>query len=430
VVTQWGVTHPFWGVCGRRTRRARRATVGWESIDHDDTEADGAVVIRARSVLVAIGAGLVAAGVLIPTAHAQTPPPSSPPDLGLPPATTRPPTAEAPGTTIGGGGSTRRSGEADDGSFGATLTEPRTLVAALALALGLGVAVGAALYLRRYRRRQRELLKEWANASADAVAAKLAEADQKLAEADHKLAEADQQKSELLALVSHELGKPLTAARRFVDTVRLHWGELPEARRRDLLDRASLNADELSRLVRQLLDFSGLDAQRVTMTPQPILVSETVERTLDDLGPVLADHRVYVDMPDGLTILADVAAFGDVLTNLLTNAAKFSPPGRRIIVSATLADGAVDMSISDEGRGIPREEQALIFDPFYQSPSNKGSQRGTGIGLTIAKRFTEMQGGELAVVSEPGLGSTFWVTMPAAAGPARKLGDTHHGVAS
>jgi signal transduction histidine kinase len=216
---------------------------------------------------------------------------------------------------------------------------------------------------------------------------------------------------------------------RFVDTVRLHWGELPETRRRDLLDRASLNADELNRVVGQLLDFSRLDAQRIKMTTQPVLVSEAVERALDELRPVLANHHVYVDIPDGLVILADVTAFGDVLTNLLTNAAKFSPAGRRIIVSATRADGAVDMSISDEGSGIPREEQGRIFDPFYQLPSSKGSRRGTGIGLTIAKRFTELQGGQIAVVSEPGLGSTFWVTMPAAAGPVHKTGHTHHDLA-
>lgn len=419
--------------------RGRQTTVGWESNDHD-TEADGAVltagagraVIRRRSVFVAVGAVLVAVGVLAPpVAHAQTPPSSSPPDLGLPPATTRP--LEVPGETGGGTGSSRDSAEADDESFGAavvrTVTEPSALVGVVALALGVGVAVGAALYLRRFRHRQRELLEEWADASADAVTAKLAEAERQKSEL-LALAEGGQQKRELLALVSQELGAPLTAVKRLVDTVRLHWGELPEARRRDLLDRASVNADELNRLVGQLLDFSRLDAQRVAMTPQPIRVSEAVERTLDDLGPVLADHRVYVDIPDGLVILADVAAFGDVLTNLLTNAAKFSRAGRRIIVSATRADGAVDMSVSDEGSGIPREEQELIFDPFYQSPSNKGSRRGTGIGLTIAKRFTEMQGGEIAVVSEPGLGSTFWVTLPAAAGPVPKIGDTHHEVAS
>jgi signal transduction histidine kinase len=379
----------------------------------------------------------LAAGVPAPTvAHAQTPPPSSPPDLGLPPATPVP-EVEPPAATASN--QAPRSGEADEGSFG--VTEPSVLVGALALVLGLGVALGAALYLRRYRRRQRELLGELQQ-TEDTVAAqlaeanrklaeanrKLADADHKLADADRKLAEMDQQKAELLALVSHKLGTPVTAVKKFVDTMRLHWGELPEAARRDLLDRASLHVDELNRLVSQLRDFTRLDARRVTMTPQPILVSEAVQRALDDLRPVLADHHVFVDIPDGLAILADVRAFGDVLTHLLTNAVKFSSAGKRIIISASLVDGAVDMSISDEGSGIPREEQKLIFDPFYQSPTNKASRRGTGIGLTIAKRFIEMQGGEIAVVSEPGLGSTFWVTMPAADGPVRKRDATRHEV--
>ena len=382
--------------------------------------------MRARCALVAVGAGLVAVGILVPmSASAQIPPPSTVPDLGLPPATTRPADVQEPGAV--GGGSSRHSGGADDGSFGADFvrpfTEPGALLGALILALGLGVVVGAALHLHRSRRgphshRQPEPREESAPAPANDRAVAAERADE------------EQQESELLALVSHEMRTPLTAVKRYVDTLRLHWGELPEGRRRDLLDRASLNTDELDRLVRQLLDFSRLDAQRVTMMPQPTLVSDVVERTLDDLGPVLADHHVYVDIPDGLAILADVAALGDVLTNLLTNAAKFSPAGRRIIVSATRADGGVDVSVSDEGGGIPRAEQELIFDPFYQSPSNKGSRRGTGIGLTIAKRFTEMQGGQLAVVSEPGLGSTFWITMPAAAGPARKIGDTHLEVVS
>jgi signal transduction histidine kinase len=401
-------------------------------------------VIRARSALIALCAGLVTVGVLVPAgAHAQDPPAPSPPDLGLPPATARPPQAETPAETSGGtGGSSRDSGASDE-SFGAavvnTFTEPGGLVGALIVALAIAAIVGVVLRLSRSRRQSRrrprsrrvhrEPSEQRAEASTDSLAAKLAEADQQKHEL-RALAQADQQKNELLVLIAHELRTPLTAVERFVDTVRLHWGELPETRRRDLLDRASLNADELNRLVGQLLDFSRLDTHRIKMTRQPILVSEAVERALDELRPVLANHHVYVDIPDGLVILADVAAFGDVLTNILTNAAKFSPAGRRIIVSATRADGAVDMSISDEGSGIPREEQERIFDPFYQLPSNKGSRRGTGIGLTIAKRFTELQGGQIAVVSEPGLGSTFWVTMPGAAGPAHKTGDTHHEVAS
>jgi signal transduction histidine kinase len=359
------------------------------------------------------------------SASAQVPPPSTVPGLGLPPAPTRPADVQEPGAVSGG---------ADDGSFGASIvrpfTEPGALVGALILALGLGVVVGAALHLHgsrrgprfrrrpRSHRRQREPLAQSVPAPAHEHAVTA------------ELADADQQKSEFLVRVSNEMREPLTAVKGCVDTVRLHWGELHEARRRDLLDRASLNADELNRLVGQVLDLFRLDARPVTMTPQPILVSDAVERTLKDLGPALADHDVYLDIPGGVAILADVAAFGEVLTNLLTNAAKFSPAGRRIIVSATVADGAVDISVADEGGGIPREEQELIFDPFYQSPYNKGSRRGTGTGLTIAKRFTEMQGGQIAVASEPGVGSTFWVTMPAAAGPVGKIRDTYDEVVS
>jgi len=113
-----------------------------------------------------------------------------------------------------------------------------------------------------------------------------------------------------------------------------------------------------------------------------------------------------------------------VLSELLTNAARVSPAVRWTIGSGTRAEGAVDMSVSGEGSGIPREEHERIFDPFYQSPFNNELRRGTGVGLTIAKRLTEMHGGRIAVVSEPGVGSTFWVSMPPAAGRGQKVGGT------
>jgi signal transduction histidine kinase len=228
-----------------------------------------------------------------------------------------------------------------------------------------------------------------------------------------QLAETAEQKSEFLALVSHELRTPLTAVKGFVDTVLLHWEQLPEERRRQLLDRASTNADELNRLVGQLLDFSRLDAARVRVSPQPIVLSDVVARALHDLGPALADHRVEVDVREGLAVLADADALGRVLTNLLTNAAKFSPPGSPITVRAEATGNTVVVSVTDHGTGIPADEQELIFDRFYQSPSNVLSRRGTGIGLTIAKRFTEAQGGRIRVESDPGAGSTFFVTVPA-----------------
>jgi signal transduction histidine kinase len=237
--------------------------------------------------------------------------------------------------------------------------------------------------------------------------------DQERASAE-KLALLDQQKGEFLALVSHELRTPLTAVKGFVDTVLEHWQTLPDERRRGLLDRASSNADELNRLVGQLLDFARLDAADVRITLQPIVLSDAVGRVLDDLAPALAEHRVEVAIPTGVAILADSSAFADVLTNLLTNAAKFSPDGTPISVRAE-ADGTdVVVSVTDHGAGIPADEQERVFDRFYQSPCNLPSQRGTGIGLTIARRFTEMQGGRISVESELGLGSTFFVSFPVA----------------
>ena len=233
-------------------------------------------------------------------------------------------------------------------------------------------------------------------------------------ESAEKLARLDRQKGEFLALVSHELRTPLTAVKGFVDTVLEHWQTLPDHRRRELLDRASSNADELNRLVGQLLDFARLDAASVRMTRQRIELREEVAHVLDNLAAALAEHPVEMDVPAGVAIVADPSAFADVLTNLLTNAAKFSSAGAPIRVRAEADGDVVVVSVVDHGGGIPLDEQAHVFDRFYQSPSNLPTQRGTGIGLTIAKRFTEMQGGRISLESEPGLGSTFFVSMPAA----------------
>jgi signal transduction histidine kinase len=296
---------------------------------------------------------------------------------------------------------------ADAPSLGSAITgvvtEPSTIVGALTLALGLGVVVGAAPYLPRYRRRQRELLAQWALASEreHTVAA--------------KLTEADQQKSEFLALVSHELRTPLTAVKGFVDTVLLHWERLSDDRRRELLTRASSNADELGRLVRQLMEFGRTESGPIQIAPDKLDVAAAVDLALLGIAPVTAGHRMKVDVPDGLVVDADADAFNHVLVNLLTNAVKFSPAGSVVAVGAHRTGDEVVVSVADEGAGVAPEEKDRIFDRFYQS-RNGGHARGTGIGLTIAQRFTAQHGGRIWVDSEPGQGATFSFTMPVAAG--------------
>lgn len=308
-------------------------------------------------------------------------------------------TGEASGRGDGGGGSD--GGQTFGSAVTGAVTEPLTLVSALTLALGLGVVVGGARYLPRYRRRQRELLEQWARASEHERAAAA------------ELAETDKQKSEFLALVSHELRTPLTAVKGFVDTVLLHWDGLPDERRRELLGRASTNADELGRLVGQLMEFARSDAGPIEVVPSELDVRAAVDGALRGLAPVVADHPVDVDVPGGLLVEADADAFNHVLVNLLTNAVKFSPAGSRVRVRARSVDDEVVVSVIDEGAGIAPDEQERIFDRYYQS-SNGGGGRGTGIGLTIAQRFTALHGGRIWVESEPGHGATFSFTMPAA----------------
>jgi len=346
-----------------------------------------------------------------PGTEGSTPPGATPEPSAAAPADPTVPPSAAPGGTdssevAGRALDTSSRGRSADPGLGSAIagavTEPSTLVGALTLALGFGVVVGAAPYLPRYRRRQRDLLEQWAEAS-----------EREHAVAD-KLTQADQQKSEFLALVSHELRTPLTAVKGFVDTVLLHWDKLPDDRRRELLTRASSNADELGRLVRQLMEFGRTESGPIQIAPDNLDVAAAVDLALLGIAPVTAGHRLEVDVPDGLVVDADADAFNHVLVNLLTNAVKFSPAGSLVMVGARRAEGEVVVSVADEGAGIAPDEQERIFDRFYQS-RNGNHARGTGIGLTIAQRFTAQHGGRIWVDSEPGRGATFSFTMPLAA---------------
>lgn len=327
-------------------------------------------------------------------ADPTVPPPSAPGDAG---------SSQGAERALDASSRRPREGPSLGSAIAGVVTEPSTLVGALTLALGFGVVVGAAPYLPRYRRRQRELLAQWALASEreHTVAA--------------KLTEADHQKSEFLALVSHELRTPLTAVKGFVDTVLLHWERLPDDRRRELLTRASANADELGRLVRQLMDFGRTESGPIQIAPDKLDVAAAVDLALLGIAPVTAGHRMKVDVPDGLVVDADADAFNHVLVNLLTNAVKFSPAGSVVVVGAHRTGDEVVVSVADEGAGVAPEEKERIFDRFYQS-RNGDHARGTGIGLTIAQRFTAQHGGRIWVDSEPGQGATFSFTMPIAAG--------------
>jgi signal transduction histidine kinase len=234
------------------------------------------------------------------------------------------------------------------------------------------------------------------------------------AQAFAQLEAADAMKSEFLATVSHELRTPLTATKGFVDTVLLQWDRLDDGQRRQLLRRASGNADELARLIDQLLDYSRLDTGTVRVFIVEVELASLIDSLVARMAPVLEGHPVRVEVEPGILVDTDPDAFAHVLGNLLTNAANFSPDGSAISVAASTRAGCALVSVQDRGIGIAADEHERIFERFYRVRDDSCAGRGTGIGLAIAARFAELLGGTILVESAPGDGSTFSFTLPLA----------------
>jgi signal transduction histidine kinase len=261
-------------------------------------------------------------------------------------------------------------GEGDTGSaflpvrLGRAVTTKTSL---LLLGLGLGVALlGATPRLPAHRRARREVLN------------RLADACERQRRAAQALAAADRSKGEFLGLVSQELRAPLTTMKTSVDTVLVDWDELPEERRLLLLTRASGNADELTRLVGQLLAFARIDGGRVDFDVRPLPVYATIERTLRTIEGILAGQPVEVDAPEGLVMNADAETFMHVLGGLVTSAAKCSRPKAPVRVVARERNGDVVVSVTT-------------------TELRNDANGGSGIGLAVARRFAEVQGGRLWV---------------------------------
>ena len=250
----------------------------------------------------------------------------------------------------------------------------------------------------------------------------LKEAEQALREgyehekaAAEQLRAADRVKDEFLATVSHELRTPLTSIIGFTDVL-MRKEESDPALHRRLLERVAANAEEMRSMVEQILDVSKLEAGRVLVDPRPVRLAGHVGDCIDALADRLAAHEVAVDVPADLAAMTDVDALGHVLRNLISNAAKFSPPGSKVTVRGERSGADVLIGVTDEGPGIDAEDRERVFERFFQArsaPAGPG-KRGTGLGLSIAQRYVELQGGRIWVDSDVGRGSTFWFTLPAA----------------
>ncbi len=238
------------------------------------------------------------------------------------------------------------------------------------------------------------------------------------------LLEADRRKDEFLALLAHELRNPLAPMRNALEV--LHLTTPPEPlldRARAIIDRQLLH---LSRLVDDLLDLSRITQGRIQLQRTRVAVSVVVAHAVEVSTPLIeeAGHRLEVCLPrEPLYIEGDITRLAQIIGNLLSNAAKYTPRGGRIRLTAHREPDEVRIDVEDTGIGIPADMLPHIFDMFVQvNPSLDRTQGGLGIGLTLVSRLTAMHGGRVEARSAGlGEGSTFSVRLPAVEAPGDPL---------
>jgi two-component system sensor histidine kinase SenX3 len=218
---------------------------------------------------------------------------------------------------------------------------------------------------------------------------------------------------DFVANVSHELKTPVGAMRLLAEAV-TDAADDPEAVQR-FAGRMLTESDRLSRLVQQIIELSRLQADDPLETPVMVDLDAAVATAIDTSATEAAARQVTVESrgEPGLEVFGSQEQIGAAISNLVANAVAYSGEGARVVVTTRSEGGQVQISVVDQGIGIPAEEIDRIFERFYRvDPARHRSTGGTGLGLSIVKHVAATHGGDIAVWSVPGQGSTFTLTLP------------------
>ncbi|MGB7926193.1 MAG: ATP-binding protein [Pyrinomonadaceae bacterium] len=242
------------------------------------------------------------------------------------------------------------------------------------------------------------------------------------------LEQSERLKSALLDAVTHDLRTPLTSIKASVTTLldepRIksddeETGTLDAEGRREMLEVIDEETDRLNRFIEGLMELARIEAGEMHLRRRWGSVEEIVTMALERAAPLTRDHRIEVTLDDGLpTVRVDDRAVAEVVYTLVDNAAKYSPKGTNINVEAKSADDQmIQLSVEDDGPGIPVELRERVFDKFFRAmrDGDSGTHRppGSGMGLAIAKGIVEAHGGRIRIEDTPGRrGSRFVVTLP------------------
>ncbi len=252
----------------------------------------------------------------------------------------------------------------------------------------------------------------------------LESSNESLNRVNEELKKLDRVKGDLLANVSHELRTPLTAISGYVEAMQEGLlGELDETQTSSL-EVVERNIRRLRGMIDQLLSYSRMESGRLEVELRPFGLEPVVAHVLEALRAIHGgDRELACEMPPDLPeVYGDAGRIGQVIENLMTNAVKFSPAGAPVSLRVAEIEHGVEVAVTDQGIGIPEEDQAKIFDRFFQvDASAKRKFGGMGLGLAIVREILELNHSEIRLESRPGEGSTFRFVVPFAAERTGKI---------
>jgi len=235
--------------------------------------------------------------------------------------------------------------------------------------------------------------------------------DQKLAQL--AIQQLVKEKEDFISIASHELKTPVTILKGSIQLLEQEAGTITlPAETSQLIEMAGRQVNKLTRMVADLLDVAKLNGERVRLAKSDLLLGEVIEESIEQVsGPGIRDS-IRVTGTTDVRVHANRERIGQVITNFLSNAKKYSPEGSVIAIDVSQEDHCVRVAVRDEGIGIPKSKLPFVFDRFFRVEESAGRISGLGLGLYISAEIVALHQGEIGVDSEPGKGSTFWFTLP------------------
>lgn len=219
-------------------------------------------------------------------------------------------------------------------------------------------------------------------------------------------------RDEFFSIASHELKTPVTSLKAYTQLLLMDWKEGEDPQHKKMLERMDMQINKLTSLINDLLDTSKLEKGQLVYHKETFVLNDLVKEIIDDVT-ITSTHEVVFHSRSNSSVYADRDRIGQVISNFLTNAIKYAPDSREIIVSLKDVDHKVICSVTDYGNGIDPSEQRKIFERFYRiSGNNLHTFPGLGLGLFICKEIIEKHGGKIGLKSELGKGSTFYFELP------------------